>query len=105
MAKRMSEKAYTVDDFIKRVRSHPAFQTGVWVRRADDLEAVLRYLFASDDERAIEMSDQIREVIECKHVSVERRIAMIQQILHAGRIHVGVRLSNLLTAAIVERVF
>src|SRR3974377_1241081 len=34
------------------------------LRRADDLEAVLRDLFASDDERAIEMSDQIREVIE-----------------------------------------
>ena len=84
----MSEKAYTVDDFIKRVRSHPAFQTGVWVRRIDDLEAVLRALFVSDDERAIEMSDQIRGVIERKHVSVERRIVMIQQILHAGRIHV-----------------
>jgi hypothetical protein len=58
------------------------------VRRADDLEAVLRALFASDDERAIEMSDQILGVIERKHVSVERRIGMIQQILHAGRIHV-----------------
>ena len=31
MAKRM-----TVDDFIYRVRSHPAFQTGAWVRRTDD---------------------------------------------------------------------
>jgi hypothetical protein len=58
------------------------------VRRADDLEAVLRALFVSDDERAIEMSDQIRGVIERKHVSVEKRIALIQQILHAGRIHV-----------------
>jgi hypothetical protein len=88
LAKRMSEKAYTVDDFISRVRSYPAFQTGAWVRRADDLEAVLRALFVSDDERAIELSDQIRGVIERKHVSVEKRIAMIQQILRAGRIQV-----------------
>ena len=78
----------TVDDFINRVRSHPAFQTGAWVRRTDDLEAVLRALFVSDDERAIEMSDKIRDVIERKHISVEKRIALIQQILRAGRIHV-----------------
>jgi hypothetical protein len=84
-AKRMSG---TVDDFINRIRSHPAFQTCAWVRRADDLEAVLRALFASDDERAIEISDQIRGVIERKHVSVKWRVVMIQQILHAGRIHV-----------------
>ena len=76
----------TVDDFINRVRSYPAFQTGAWVRRADDLEAVLRDLFVSDDERAIEMSDKIRDVIERKHMSVEKRIALIQQILRAGRI-------------------
>jgi hypothetical protein len=68
-AKRMSE---TVDDFINRVRSHPAFQIGAWVRRTDDLEAVLRALFLSDDECAIELSDQIRGVIERKHVSVEK---------------------------------
>ena len=78
----------TVDDFINRVRSHPAFQTGAWVRRIDDLEAVLRALFVSDDEHAIEMSDKIRDVIERKHVSVQRRMVMIQQILRAGRIHV-----------------
>jgi len=84
----MIEKAYPVDDFISRVRSHPAFQTGAWVRRIDDLEAVLRALFVSDDEHAIEMSDKIRDVIERKHVSVQRRVVMIQQILRAGRIHV-----------------
>jgi len=87
-AKRMIKKANPVDDFINRVRSHPAFQTGAWVRRIDDLEAVLLALFVSDDEWAIEMSDKIRDVIERKHISVERRIALIQQILRAGRIHV-----------------
>ena len=84
----MIEKAHPVDDFINKVRSHPAFQTGAWVRRIDDLEAVLRALFVSDDEHAIEMSDKIRDVIERKHISVEKRIALIQQILRAGRIHV-----------------
>ena len=84
----MIEKANPVDDFINRVRSHSAFQTGVWVRRIDDLEAVLRTLFVSDDEWAIKMSDKIRDVIERKHISVEKRIALIQQILRAGRIHV-----------------
>jgi hypothetical protein len=44
--------------------------------------------FVSDDERAIEMSDEIRGVIGRKHVSLEKRIVMIQQILRAGRIHV-----------------
>jgi hypothetical protein len=78
----------TVDDFVNRVRSYPAFQTGAWVRRADDLEAVLRALFESDDECAIEMSDKIRDVNGRKHVSLEKRIALIQQILRAGRIHV-----------------
>ena len=84
----MIEKAHPVDDFINKVRSHPAFQTGAWVRRTDDLEAVLRALFVSDDECAIEMSDKIHDVIERKHISVEKRIALIQQILRAGRIHV-----------------
>ena len=84
----MIEKAHPVDDFINKVRSHPAFQTGAWVRRTDDLDAVLRALFVSDDECAIEMSDKIHDVIERKHISVERRIALIQQILRAGRIHV-----------------
>ena len=59
-----------------------------WVRRVDDLEAVLHALFVSDDERAIEMSDEVRSVIERKHVSLEKRIVMIQQILRAGSIHV-----------------
>ena len=84
----MIEKAHPVDDFINRVRSHPAFQTGAWVRRIDDLEGVLRALFVSDDEHAIEMSDKIRDVIERKHVSVEKRMALIQQILRAERLHV-----------------
>ena len=84
----MIEKAHPVDDFINKVRSHPAFQTGAWVRRTDDLDAVLRALFVSDDECAIEMSDKIHDVIERKHISVEKRIALIQQILRAGRIHV-----------------
>jgi hypothetical protein len=84
----MIQKAHTVDDFLDKVRSHSAFQTGAWVRRIDDLEAVLRALFVSDDERAIEISDKIRGVVERKHTSVEKRIAMIQQILRAGRIHV-----------------
>jgi hypothetical protein len=34
------------------------------------------------------MSDKIRDVIERKHVSVQRRMVMIQQNLRAGRIHV-----------------
>jgi hypothetical protein len=84
----MIERANPVDDFMNRIRSHPAYQTGAWVRRIDDLEAVLRALFVSDNEYAIEMSDKIRDVIERKHILVEKRIALIQQILHAGRIHV-----------------
>ena len=95
LAKLMSEKKepYVVDDFMNKIRSHPgciaAMQTDpTWVRRVDDLEAVLHALFVSDDGRAIEMSDEVRSVIERKHVSLEKRIAMIQQILRAGSIHV-----------------
>jgi hypothetical protein len=42
--------------------------------------------FSPTNERAIE-SDEIRGVIERKHVSMQRRIAMIEQILQAGSIH------------------
>jgi hypothetical protein len=63
-------------------------QGGPWPQRIDDLEAVLRALFVSDDEHAIEMSDEIKSVIERKHVAMEKRIAMIQQILRARSIHV-----------------
>ena len=45
------------------------------MRRIDDLEAVLRGLFVSEDERAIKMSDKIRDAIERKHVSVQRRMS------------------------------
>ena len=81
-------KAYVVDDFINKLRSHPALQAGPGRKRiVDDLEAVLEALFLSDNERAIEISDEICGVIERKHVSMQRRIAMIQQILQAGSIH------------------
>jgi hypothetical protein len=79
--------AHLVDDFIAKLRSHSAFQAGPWPRRIDDLEAVLQGLFSSDNEHAIEMSDEIRDVIERKHISMERRIAMIGRILRAGSIH------------------
>jgi hypothetical protein len=46
----------------------------------------LQGLFISDNERANEMFDEIRGVIERKHVSMQRRIAMIQRILRAGSI-------------------
>ena len=82
------KRANIVHDFIQKLRNHPALQTGPWVRRIDDLETALHALFASDDERAIEMSDKIHGVIERKHVPVEKRLAMIQQIMRAARIHV-----------------
>ena len=86
-------KAHIVEGFMDKIRSYPgciaAMQTDpTWVRRVDDLEAVLHALFVSDDGRAIEMSDEVRSVIERKHVSLEKRIVMIQQILRAGSIHV-----------------
>jgi hypothetical protein len=81
------KKASIVDDFIRRLRSQPAFQAGPWPKRIDDLEAVLQGLFSSDNEHAIEMWDEIRGVIERKHISMERRIATIGRILRAGSIH------------------
>ena len=60
-------------------------QMGLWPRRIDDLEAVLNPLFVSDNEHAVEMFDEIRGVIERKHV---KRIAIIQQILRTGRVPV-----------------
>jgi hypothetical protein len=57
-------------------------------QRIDDLEAVLRTLFASDDEQAIEMSDKIRHVLERKHLTMEKRISMLEKILRNGGIHV-----------------
>jgi hypothetical protein len=44
MLGRMTEKkkTYIVDDFIAKVRSHRAFQTGPWPQRIDDLEAILQ---------------------------------------------------------------
>jgi hypothetical protein len=91
MLGRMTEnkKTYIVDDFIAKVRSHRAFQTGAWVQRIDDLEAILQALFVSDDERAIEIFDEIQRVIERKHMAMEKRIAIIQGILRAGRIYLS----------------
>jgi hypothetical protein len=57
-------------------------------QRIDDLEAVLRSLFASDDEQAIEMSDEIRDVLERKHVMMEKRITILDKILRRVGIHV-----------------
>jgi len=57
-------------------------------QRIDDLEAVLRSLFASDDEQAIEMSDEIRNVLERKHVMMEKRITILDKILRRVGIHV-----------------
>ena len=67
------------------LRSHVRF---AWRRRIDDFDKVLQALFISDNERAIEMFDEIRGVIERKHITMEKRIAMIGRILRAGRIHV-----------------
>jgi hypothetical protein len=57
-------------------------------QRIDDLEAVLRSLFASDDEQAIEMSDEIRDVLERKHVMMEKCITILDKILRRVGIHV-----------------
>jgi len=83
------KKTYIVDDFIRKVRSHPAFQTSPWPQRIDDLDAGLRTLFVSDDEHAIEMFDEIRGVIERKHITMKRRLALIQKILRAASIHLS----------------
>jgi hypothetical protein len=79
-----NKKTNIVDDFILKLRSYPALQAH-WV--VDDLEVVLEALFHSDDERAIEISDEIRDVIERKHLSIQRRIAMIEEILQVRSIH------------------
>jgi hypothetical protein len=71
-----------LDDFIKKVRGHAAVQTDpLWAQRINDLEAVLRALFVSEDSRAIEMSDHICGVIGRKRVTIKKRISMLQQIL------------------------
>ena len=59
-------------------------QTDAWAEDIDDLEVVLRHLYVSHNEHAIEMSDEIRGVIKRRYVSLEERIAMIRRILQAG---------------------
>ena len=81
------KKTDIVDVFMDKVRRHASFKTGPWQRRIDELEAILYRLFVSDDEHAIEMFDKIRSAIERKHMSMKSRIAIIQGILRAGRIH------------------
>ena len=83
------KQTYFVDNFIRKARNHPAFQTGPWPQRIDDLETVLRALFISDDEGAIEMFDEIRGAIERKHITMEKRMALIKEILRAGSIHLS----------------
>jgi len=78
-----------VDDFISKVRAHAALQDGRWPRRIDDFEKALQALFICDNERAIEMFDEIRGVVERKHITMVKRMAMIQQILRAGRIRLS----------------
>ena len=78
-----------IDDFIRKARSHSAFQTSPWPQRIDGLEALLRTLFVSDNEHAIEIFDEVRRVIERKHLTMERRLALIEEILRAGRIHLS----------------
>jgi hypothetical protein len=81
------KKPFIVDDFIAKLRSHPALQASPGRKRiVDDLGAVLEALFLFDNERAIGISNEIRGVIEHKHVSMQRRIAMIQRILQAGNV-------------------
>jgi hypothetical protein len=81
-----NKKTDIIDDFVKKVQSHAAAMRKA--QRIDDLEAVLRTLVASDDERAIEMSDKIRDVIERKHLAMEKRLSMLEKILRQGGIHV-----------------
>ena len=83
----MIEKKKTdiIGDFISKVQSHPTAMKKA--QRIDALEAALRTLFASHDARAIEMSDKIRDVIEWKHVTMEKRISMLEKILREGGIH------------------
>ena len=55
---------------------------------ADDLEAVLRALFVSDNARAIEMSDEVRRVIWRKRVTLKKRLLMVENILRKGGVNV-----------------
>jgi hypothetical protein len=64
-----------------------------------DFGKALHALFFSDDERAIELSDQVRRVIERKHVSLKKRMATIQQILPASGVHCLVGLRQSLASA------
>jgi hypothetical protein len=75
--------------FLNKVRAYPALQSGPWPRRIDDFEKALQALFISDNDRAIEMFDEIRGVINRKYVSMEKRIAMTRQILRSGSIHLS----------------
>jgi len=89
LGRMIQKKTDIVGDFIDKVRNHSAFQIGPRAKRIDDLEAVLRTLFASGDEHAIKMSNEIRGVIVRKHMAMEKRIAIIQGILRAGHIHLS----------------
>ena len=74
-----------VDDFIKKVRGITSVQTDpVWAERINDLEVVLHALFVSDEAQAIEMSDQVCDVIGRKRVTIEKRMSMLQEILREG---------------------
>ena len=78
-------KTDIIDDFISKVQSHASAMKKA--QRIDDLEAVLRTLFASDDEQAIETSDKIHDVLERKRLTIEKRISMIETILRKGGIY------------------
>jgi hypothetical protein len=79
-----------VDDFMNEVRRYiDAMQTKpMWAQHVDDLEAVLRALFVSDDARAIEMSDEIRRVIWRKRVTLKKRLLVVESILRKGSVNV-----------------
>jgi hypothetical protein len=58
---RLCSKSWLVFLRIHRARNNPyAVQGGSWSHRLNDLEAVLQTLFVSDNDRAIEMFDEIR---------------------------------------------
>jgi hypothetical protein len=72
-----TKKTDIIDDFINKVQRDPAAMKKP--QRIDDFEVVLRTIFASDDERAIEMSDKVRNVIERKHLTMGKRISMVEK--------------------------